>query len=93
MNILIAAFLPEILQKTAVPFYQDEVRAFFMKIFKETVDFRRKEKIIRKDFMNLLMQLMEHGEVQDDEKLSDDKTNKGNDCEKFNITYYLLERY
>lgn len=68
VNMIMAMFFPEILKSVTLPFYHLEVRNFFAKIFQETIDYRRKEKIVRKDFLNLLMQLMDEGSVEDDIK-------------------------
>ena len=34
----------------------------------DVMSHRRKEKIVRKDFLNLLMQLMDRGELEEDDK-------------------------
>lgn len=70
INLLVAVFLPEILEKITLPFYHKEVREFFAKIFDETIDQRHKENIVRKDFLNLLMQLVFKGKLDDDETSS-----------------------
>nr|AKZ17694.1 cytochrome P450 monooxygenase CYP6BQ35 [Tenebrio molitor] len=49
-----------------------EVEKFFMKAVKDTVDYREKNHIYRKDFMHLLLQLKNRGMVKDDEKITDE---------------------
>lgn len=42
---------------------------FFLKIVKDTVEYREKNNIYRKDFMHLLLQLKNRGELVDDENV------------------------
>jgi cytochrome P450 family 6 len=49
-----------------------EVEKFFMKAVKDTVDYREKNHIYRKDFMHLLLQLKNRGTVKDDGKITDE---------------------
>lgn len=67
-NLLLAIWYPEILHNITLPFYQKKVRQFFAKTFYETIEFRQRENIVRKDFLNLLMQLVNDGELEADEK-------------------------
>ncbi|KAJ3659264.1 hypothetical protein Zmor_010963 [Zophobas morio] len=52
-----------------------DVEKFFMKAVKDTVDYREKNNIYRKDFMHLLLQLKNRGAVADDGKITDDHGN------------------
>ncbi|RZC34666.1 cytochrome P450 6a14 [Asbolus verrucosus] len=52
-----------------------DVEKFFMKIIEETVTYREKNNISRKDFMHLLLQLKNRGAVADDDKITDDQGN------------------
>lgn len=46
-----------------------EVSKFFLNAVRETMDFRKNEKVKRNDFMQLLIQLKDKGELEDvDEK-------------------------
>lgn len=48
-----------------------DVTDFFINAFKETVEYRMANNVDRKDFLNLIMQLMNTGSIQDnDEKKS-----------------------
>lgn len=49
------------------------VRAFFVDLFEKMVADRRSKKIVRNDFLNLLMQLMDRGSVEND----DDSSTRG----------------
>lgn len=56
-----------------------EVEKFFMKVVKDTVAYREKNNIIRKDFMHLLLQIKNFGKVTDDGDtiINENHTNKG----------------
>nr|AGI03843.1 cytochrome P450 6BQ8 [Tribolium castaneum] len=54
-------------------FYNSDVATFFMDAIRETVNYREKNNIYRKDFMHLLLQLKNRGLVTDDEKITGDK--------------------
>lgn len=75
-NQLFAMFLPEILEKITLPFFQAEVKNFFVDIFNEVVDYRRKNNVVRKDMLNLLIQLVDKGSIED-EDTELDPNNKG----------------
>ncbi|XP_076684083.1 uncharacterized protein LOC143377056 [Andrena cerasifolii] len=64
---------PEILNFFSVPYVEKGITNFFTKVFKDTVAHREANNIIRKDFLNLLMQLMKNGYVD-----ADDSTETGN---------------
>ena len=64
---------PEIFDLFSVPYTEKEITNFFTKMFKDTVEHREANSIIRKDFLNLLMQLMKNGYID-----ADDNTENGN---------------
>jgi cytochrome P450 family 6 len=45
----------------------DFINEFFMRVIKETYDFRMNNEVSRPDFMSLLMQIHQHGKLHDDE--------------------------
>ncbi|XP_065092334.1 probable cytochrome P450 6a14 [Ochlerotatus camptorhynchus] len=45
-----------------------DISGFFFKVVRETIDFRKKNSVQRNDFMNLLMQLQEKGELEGSEE-------------------------
>lgn len=67
---LIPLLLPRNLLKL-IKFKQTNksVEKFFMKVIKDTVEYREKNNIYRKDFMHLLLQLKNRGKVTDDEHI------------------------
>ncbi|XP_066599080.1 uncharacterized protein [Prorops nasuta] len=67
-------FAPKVLEIFSVPFTDKGVTKFFMNAFEETVKYREKHNVVRKDFLNLIMQLMKNGYVEPDE----DKSNSSN---------------
>lgn len=68
-NMLLAMFAPEMMSLATIPLYHGNVQQFFLNIFKEAVEYRRKEKVEKKDFLNLIMQLIDSGIVEDDSKI------------------------
>ena len=73
----LGAFAPIVLDILRIPLIRREVINFFITTFKEMVNQRRQNNINRKDFLNLLMQLMDKGMVEEDEK-SRNKSVPGN---------------
>lgn len=64
------ATFKEFARKLHIKGTADDVSEFFFKVVRETIDYREKNNVQRNDFMNLLMQLKEKGELDDsDEKL------------------------
>ncbi|KOX75873.1 Cytochrome P450 6a2, partial [Melipona quadrifasciata] len=69
---------PQIFNLFSMPYTERDITNFFMKTFKETVEYREANNIERKDFLNLLMQLMRNGyvEVDDNSNISNVAKNK-----------------
>lgn len=69
---------PDFTKKLGIKAINPKCSDFFMKIVKETVEYREKNNIYRKDFMHLLLQLKNRGELVDDENVltEKDETNK-----------------
>lgn len=68
-------FMPRLMTIFKVKFAPPDVDEFFMKIVREIVDYREKNKFSRNDFMDLLIQLKNQGYVSaDKDDLDDDKT-------------------
>lgn len=59
-------FAPFILDLLKIPFSDQAVIDFFTKNFAEMIKYRQQNSVVRKDFMNLLMQLIEKGKLDDD---------------------------
>lgn len=47
--------------------FEKSVAHFFLNLFKNSIEQRRKDNIVKKDFLNLLIQLLDHGEVEEDD--------------------------
>ncbi|XP_046629107.1 uncharacterized protein LOC124309484 [Neodiprion virginianus] len=62
-------FAPSILKTFRMPVTDKDVTKFFISAFKETVQYRQANNIVRKDFMDLIMQLMNKGYVKNDDEL------------------------
>ncbi|XP_067213413.1 probable cytochrome P450 6a14 [Linepithema humile] len=62
-------FLPQFMNFLSIPTTDKKITQFFTKIFRENVNYRQTSNVVRHDFMNLLIQLIEKGYVEpDDEK-------------------------
>ncbi|XP_043258935.1 probable cytochrome P450 6a20 [Colletes gigas] len=58
---------PQVFEIFSIPYTERAVTKFFTKIIKDTVKYRDANNIVRKDFLNLLIQLMKNGYVDADE--------------------------
>lgn len=74
--ITLASLMPQILNFFSIPLFNRSIREFFVKIFRENVEYRQRHNIIKHDFMNLLIQLMEKGYVESDDMRDIDKSCK-----------------
>ncbi|XP_011875041.1 PREDICTED: probable cytochrome P450 6a14 [Vollenhovia emeryi] len=84
--IALAVFVPQILEIFSIPITDRRVTRFYMNMFRENVEYRQTHNIVRYDFMNLLIQLMERGYIEPD--MNDDKqeTNKSSTVSKLTMT-------
>ncbi|XP_039312733.1 cytochrome P450 6k1-like [Solenopsis invicta] len=76
IKLAMAIFAPQIMDFFSIPFFPQSVTDFYMKMFRETVEYRQTNHIVRPDFMNLLIQLMERGYVDPE----DDKNTSNVSC-------------
>lgn len=60
-------FAPQIMNFFSIPFTERGVTKFFTNMFRNNVEYRRTNNVVRHDFMQLLMQLMEKGYVEPDD--------------------------
>lgn len=67
---------PHIFETFSIPFNDRGVTNFFMNMFDETVNYRQSKNIVRKDFLNLLLQLMNNGYVDPDDKSEEQHIDK-----------------
>ncbi|XP_020281109.1 probable cytochrome P450 6a14 [Pseudomyrmex gracilis] len=63
----IFACVPQIPKFFAIPFIDRNTSKFFIKMFRDTVKYRQTHTVVRHDFMNLLIELMEKSYVAPDE--------------------------
>ncbi|EFN89626.1 Probable cytochrome P450 6a14 [Harpegnathos saltator] len=69
-------FAPQVLNFFSIPNTDRGVSKFFIKIFKDNVEYRKANNVVRHDFMNLLIQLMDKGYVEPDVDKENDKVNE-----------------
>ncbi|XP_039301754.1 cytochrome P450 6k1-like [Solenopsis invicta] len=65
-------FTPNVMKFFSIPFTDRKTSKFFMELFQENVNYRQNNNIIRKDFMNVLIQLMEKGFVNNEKDVIGD---------------------
>ncbi|XP_015181295.1 PREDICTED: probable cytochrome P450 6a14 [Polistes dominula] len=68
-------FGSQILDLFSIPFIDKKVSRFFLSAFEDTVNYREAHNIVRKDFLDLIMQLMKNGYVKSDEEKRVDSDN------------------
>ncbi|XP_043496163.1 probable cytochrome P450 6a14 [Polistes fuscatus] len=68
-------FGSQILDLFSIPFIDKGVSRFFLNAFEETVKYREAHNIVRKDFLDLIMQLMKNGYIKSDEEKRTDLVN------------------
>ncbi|XP_032662743.1 cytochrome P450 6k1-like [Odontomachus brunneus] len=76
-------FTPQILDFFSIPITDRGVSKFFTKLFWDNVKYRQTHNIVRHDFMNLLIQLIEKGYVEVDDNKN--TANKSSNTNKFTI--------
>ncbi|XP_059491239.1 cytochrome P450 9e2-like isoform X2 [Neocloeon triangulifer] len=79
IKLVIVMFLPEIAMKFKLGFLDKEVTEFFKKLTKDMVEKRKKDGIVRRDFLQLLIELKDKGSVAIDEDDEDKHLNVSND--------------
>ncbi|XP_036143274.1 cytochrome P450 6k1 [Monomorium pharaonis] len=91
ITIAMAMYAPQIMKFFSIPFTTPSVTKFYINMFKETVEYRQTNNIVRHDFVNLLIQLMERGYVdpEDDNKT----TNKSSTINKLTMTEATAQSY
>lgn len=71
--------LPEkLLHSLNVKLVDPDVEKFIMNLVQNTIEFREKNNFVRKDFMQLLLQLKNRDGVTDDDRILNDKNETGN---------------
>lgn len=80
---------PSLLKYFNIKSFSDEITDFFVDVVKETLDYRENNKIERKDFLNLLIQLKKKVDIteNDDEedKNAEDDLEKMNNADNFSF--------
>ncbi|XP_076277121.1 putative cytochrome P450 6a13 [Lasioglossum baleicum] len=66
-------FAPQVFDLFSMPYNERSVTKFFTTMFRDTIEHRQSHDIIRKDFLNLLMQLMKDGYVDPDDESANRK--------------------
>lgn len=83
-------FGSQLLDCFKVSLIEKDVTQFFCTVFSDVIDHRRKNYTVRKDFLNLLIQLIDHGEVEDDDETKNSQK-KQNTAAKNNDTISMSE--
>ncbi|KAK9884821.1 hypothetical protein WA026_009048 [Henosepilachna vigintioctopunctata] len=69
-KIALSIVAPKLSRALKIKYISDDVNDFFIRIVEENVAYREKNNIFRKDFMHLLIQLKNRGQLVDDETVS-----------------------
>lgn len=67
LNFFFVSVFPEIAKKLKMKLTPDYMTEFFMRVVKETYEYRQNNEVNRNDFMSLLMQIKKHGKLHEDE--------------------------
>lgn len=67
LNFFFVGVFPEVAKKLKMKLTPDYMTEFFMRIVKETYDYRLNNDVNRNDFMSLLMQIKKYGKLREDE--------------------------
>lgn len=68
--------LPDLIKKLKIKSLNSDISDFFIGVVKNTVEYRENNNVSRKDFLQLLIQLKNHGKL-DKTILTDDETTDG----------------
>lgn len=67
LNFFFVNVFPSIAKKLKMKLTPDYMTEFFMRVVRETYEYRQSNEVNRNDFMSLLMQIQKHGKLHDDE--------------------------
>lgn len=76
MRLLITFMIPKLSKYFKIKSVDDEVERFILDVVRETLEYREKNNVTRKDMMQLLLQLRNTGTVSVDERWDVDTTSK-----------------
>jgi cytochrome P450 family 6 len=68
ITISMSFLLPELGKKLKMRLFEKDIEDFFMGVVKETVKYREENGVVKNDFMQLLIQLKNDGQVADDQE-------------------------
>lgn len=71
LKILFMSSFRDLARKLRMKVVSDNVSEFFLGSLKETIEYREENNIKRSDFLNMMMQLMKHGKIDDNEVVND----------------------
>lgn len=67
MNFFLVNIFPNLAKKLKMKLTPPFINEFFMRVIKQTYDYRQSTEVNRTDFMSLLMQIQKYGKLKDDE--------------------------
>jgi cytochrome P450 family 6 len=68
ITFLLANAYQNVFRKLKLQVTPNRIQDFFLKLIIETVDYREKNKIVRNDFLSMLIQLKNNGKLDGDER-------------------------
>jgi cytochrome P450 family 6 len=67
LNFFFVSVCPELAKKLKMRITPAFIDEFFMRVIRQTYDYRSQNEVNRNDFMSLLMQIQKYGKLKDDE--------------------------
>ncbi|XP_048513690.1 cytochrome P450 6a2-like [Athalia rosae] len=83
--------VPSLANLLKIPLVDEDIKNFFTDAFKDTVKYRTENKIVRKDFLNLIMQLMNTGHLEEDDDSKKSKSSVSADTGEEDRKITILE--
>ncbi|TGZ57218.1 putative cytochrome P450 6a20 [Temnothorax longispinosus] len=71
IRFILSMSIPKIMDIFSIPLTDRRITSFYTNIFRDNVEYKQVHKIIKHDFKNLLIQIMEKDYVDDDKKTTD----------------------
>ncbi|TGZ56270.1 Catalase [Temnothorax longispinosus] len=86
-------FTPNIMELFSIPITPQSVTSFFMNLFRENVEYRQAHNIIRHDFMDLLIQLIDKGYVDPENSTNTTTTETTSSINKLTMEEATAQSY
>lgn len=89
----LTVFAPKLMDLFSIPALDRGVSKFFTKTFQENIKYRNENNVLRRDFMDLLMQLMNKGYVPPDDNEETNDLSSIIQQSSFELTIFIQSNY